>query len=80
MPREILGIVTYTTDETAEIIGVTKRTLMTYLTSGKMVASKIGGRWAITEQQIKDFVNKRSVVDNGPGSVDKLFDDGKKPR
>lgn len=68
MPREILGIVTYTTEETAEILGVTKRTLMTYLTSGKMVASKIGGRWAITDQQIKDFVTKRSVVDNKTGA------------
>ena len=68
MPREILGIVTYTTEETAQLLGVTKRTLMTYLTSGKMVASKIGGRWAITDQQIKDFVNKRSVVDNKTGA------------
>jgi len=68
MPRDILGIVTYTTEETAQLLGVTKRTLMTYLTSGKMVASKIGGRWAITDQQIKDFVNKRSVVDNKTGA------------
>ena len=68
MPRDILGIVTYTTEETAQLLGVTKRTLMTYLTSGKMIASKIGGRWAITDQQIKDFVNKRSVVDNKTGA------------
>lgn len=68
MPREILGIVTYTTEEAAEILGITKRTLMTYLKTGKMVASKIGGHWAITEKQIKDFVTKRSVVDNKTGA------------
>lgn len=68
MPRDILGIITYTTDETAEILGVSKRTLMHYLNSGKLIASKIGGRWAITEKQIKDFVNKRSVVDNKTGA------------
>ena len=68
MPREILGIVTYTTEEAAEILGVTKRTLMTYLKTGKMVASKIGGHWAITEKQLKDYVNKYSVVDNRTGA------------
>ena len=68
MPRDILGIITYTTYEAAQLLGVTRRTLMNYLNSGKMVASKIGGRWAITDQQIKDFVTKRSVVDNKTGA------------
>lgn len=66
MPKDMLGITTYTVEETAEILGITKRTLQGYLKAGKMAASKIGGQWAITEQQIKDYINNRSVVDNGP--------------
>lgn len=77
MPKDIMGITTYTLEETAAIIGVSRRTMLTYLGNGKMVGSKIGGRYAITEQQIKDYVNKLSVVDNRPGNVNKLFDDKK---
>ena len=64
MPKEILGIKTYTDKEAAAILGVTPRTLLTYITTGKLAASKIGRSWAITEKQIQDYVNRGSVVDN----------------
>lgn len=63
MTKEILGIVTHTADETAAILGVTKRTLLTYIKAGKIVGGKIGGKWAFTEKQIKDFINEGSIVD-----------------
>ncbi len=63
MTREIMGIITHTADETAAILGVTKRTLLTYIKAGKITGSKIGGSWAFTEQQIKDFINRGSVID-----------------
>lgn len=67
MAREIMGIITHTADETAAILGVTKRTLMNYTKTGKITGSKIGGKWVFTEQQIKDFINLGSVIDNGKG-------------
>ena len=79
MPKEIMGILTYTADETAAILGVTKRTLISYLKSGKMIASKIGGSWAITEKHIQDYITRGSVIDNRPGSFDKLFESASKP-
>ena len=65
MTREIMGIITHTADETAAILGVTKRTLMNYTKTGKITGSKIGGKWVFTEQQIKDFINRGSVIDKG---------------
>ena len=79
MPKEIMGILTYTADETAAILGVTKRTLISYLKTGKIVAGKIGGRWAITEKQIKDYITQGSLIDNRPGSFDKMFEAASKP-
>jgi len=78
MPKEIMGIKTYTADETAAILGVTKRTLIRYLKDGKMIASKIGGRWAITEKQIQDFITRGSVIDNSPGSIGGIFETKRK--
>ena len=80
MPKEIMGILTYTADETAAILGVTKRTLISYLKTGKIVAGKIGGSWAITEKQIKDFITQGSLIDNRPGSAAAMFPPASKPR
>lgn len=78
MPKEIMGIKTYTADETAAILGVTKRTLIRYLKTGKMIASKIGGRWAITEKQIQDYITRGSVIDNSLGSITGIFETKRK--
>lgn len=61
MPREIMGILTYSTDEAADILEITKRTLMTYLKQGRIVGSKIGGRWHFTEKQIQDYITQGSI-------------------
>ena len=78
MPKEIMGILTYTADETAAILGVTKRTLVSYLKSGKMEAVKIGRTRAISEQQIQDSITRGSVIDKRPGSTAGMFET--KPR
>ena len=62
---KIAAGITHTADETAAILGVTKRTLMNYTKTGKITGSKIGGKWVFTEQQIKDFINRGSVIDKG---------------
>lgn len=80
MPKEIMGITTYTADEAAALLGVTRRTLMNYITGGKMAGSKIGGRWAFTEKQLRDFINQGSVIDKRPGMVGGFFEAASKPR
>ena len=48
----------YTLDEVAEILHTTRRTLYTYLKEGKLKAVKIGRKWIITEENLKEFISK----------------------
>ena len=43
----------YSMEEVAEILGVTRRTVYSYVKSGRLSATKIGGRWQITEAALK---------------------------
>ena len=47
----------YTLDEVANILKVTKRTLYTYLKTGKLKAFKMGKYWRVTEQALQDFLS-----------------------
>ena len=46
----------YTIEETAEMLGITTRTLQTYIKKGLIRAKKIGKRWRFTEQSINAYV------------------------
>ena len=47
----------YTLTELEEILGVSHRTLLDYVKSGKLKARKIGGKWKVTEENLKLFIN-----------------------
>lgn len=55
--KTVLGITVYTAQETADILGVSERTLREYIKSGRLVAQKIAGDWVISEDNIKAFIN-----------------------
>ena len=46
----------YTTEEAADILKVTKRTLYTYIKAGSLQATKIGKYWRIPEDNLKAFL------------------------
>lgn len=48
-----------TLKETAKILRVSERTIMRYLKSGKLKASKVG-QWRIKESQLNEFLDKYS--------------------
>lgn len=54
---ELKEIRLYNIKETAEILGVTTRTLQTYIKNGRIKARKIGRGWKFTEQSINEFIN-----------------------
>lgn len=56
MAKTILGQTMYSMQEVAELLGVTTRTITTYLQQGRIAAQKIGGRWHFTEDNLKDFL------------------------
>ena len=49
----------FTLKETAKILRVSERTIMRYLKSGELKASKLG-QWRIKESDLEKFLNKSS--------------------
>ena len=48
----------YTLTEAQEVIGVSHRTMLRYVYEKKLDASKVGGRWKITEEELRRFIGK----------------------
>lgn len=48
---------TYTPEELAEILQVTKRTVYSYIKAGKIRAIKIGKYWRTSQKALDDFLN-----------------------
>jgi len=53
----IIELKFYDTSEIAEILGVTTKTVSRYIQDGKVKAQKIGRKWVIHENDLKDFLN-----------------------
>lgn len=53
----IIELKFYDTSEIAEILGVTTKTVSRYIQNGKVKAQKIGRKWVIHENDLKDFLN-----------------------
>lgn len=51
----------FTLKETAKILRVSQRTIMRYLKSGKLKASKIG-QWRIREKDLEKFLKENSNI------------------
>lgn len=47
---------TYTTEELANLLGVTTRTIRNYLREGKIKGYKIGGKWQFYKQDIEEYI------------------------
>ena len=47
----------YTLSELEPILGVTHRTLQTYIKNGRLKGVKIGGKWKVSEETLKKFIN-----------------------
>ena len=48
----------YTLDEVADILKITRRTLYTYIKTGKLRATKIGRYWRVSEAALQEFVDR----------------------
>lgn len=46
----------YTLTELEPILGLTHRTLLTYVQTGKLKAVKIGNRWKVSEKSLREFI------------------------
>ena len=57
MPKELLGEKLYTIPEVAEMLGVTTRTITTYISKKKLHGQKIAKRWYFAETNLKVFIH-----------------------
>lgn len=60
MNREetLKSIKLFTLTELEEVLGVTHRTLLSYVKDGKLKAVKIGGKWKVSEKNLRIFINE----------------------
>jgi excisionase family DNA binding protein len=47
-----------TTQEIADYLGLTQRTIYTYIQSGSLRAVKVGREWRIKESELEAFINR----------------------
>ncbi len=47
----------YNISELEPVIGVTHRSIVNYIKTGKLKAVKIGGKWKVSEDNLRKFLN-----------------------
>lgn len=50
----------YTLTELEPILGVSHRTLLTYVKEGKIKSIKLGGKWKVSEENLRKFINNEN--------------------
>ncbi len=50
----------YTLNDLIELLGVTRITLRKYIKQKKLRAFKLGNEWRVTEESLKEFIEKNS--------------------
>jgi len=56
MPLVVDDIKLYSVRELSEMLGITTATILTYIKSGRLKAQKIGGRWQIASDNLREFL------------------------
>lgn len=55
--KKLEDIRLYTLTEIEPILGVTHRTLLSYIKDGRLKGIKVGGKWKVSEDNLKKFIN-----------------------
>lgn len=60
MPTEITkDLIVYNLSELAQILGVNRITIQRYINAGRLRGTKIGRRYLVSEENLKNFVNNK---------------------
>ena len=51
------GVQLYTLAEISKSLDITTRTLLTYIKNGKLKAVKLGGKWRVSGDNLRAFIN-----------------------
>lgn len=55
--QSLEGFRLYTLTEIEPVLGVTHRTLLDYIAKKRIKAVKIGGKWKVSEENLRAFIN-----------------------
>lgn len=69
--KNIPDIQLFTLAEVSDALGITTRSLKTYIKNGQLRAVKLAGKWRISSDNLRAFVNGDTVpVTEGSGNHD----------
>jgi predicted site-specific integrase-resolvase len=55
MPKKIGNLIIYTLYELSEKLDISSRSLRQHIKLGKLKAQKVGGKWHVTDESLKEF-------------------------
>lgn len=55
--KKLDGLRLYSLTDLEPILGVTHRTLQSYIKDGRLKGVKIGGKWKVSEETLRKFIN-----------------------
>lgn len=55
--KNLDGLRLYSLTDLEPILGVTHRTLQSYIKDGRLKGVKIGGKWKVSEETLRKFIN-----------------------
>ena len=58
MPKQIGNLTLYSVDDLHEQLGLSKMTIRAYLREGKIRARKLGVKWYVTEEALREYFNE----------------------
>ncbi len=70
MPKKIGDLTLYTVLELSKSLDVTEVTLRRYINEGKLKAKKIGGAYHVSEDSLREFIDKSEVRGETPQNTE----------
>lgn len=61
MPKQVGNLTLYSVDDLHEQLGLSKMTIRAYLRDGKIRARKLGVKWYVTEEALREYFNEPSA-------------------
>ncbi|WP_445663996.1 helix-turn-helix domain-containing protein [Fodinibius sp. AD559] len=58
MPKQVGNLTLYSVDDLHEQLGLSKMTIRAYLREGKIRARKLGVKWYVTEEALREYFNE----------------------
>lgn len=60
MPKQVGNLTLYSVDDLNEQLGLSKMTIRAYLRDGKIRGRKLGVKWYVTEEALREYFNEPS--------------------